>query len=363
MKRNRLQRFHVHRRASDQEDGFLKAGQLYALATSNGPLAGRTYEIIRVVKLVRVAASSKATDLHDGAEIGDANVQISVMQLHLSEGKYVGSDDQTKQMPLASMAPRFLEKVSLGDAGSLSLDSLQLLSARGVVAAESATEPIELQISVPARRSRTGKPSLELDSKLVITNYEGSTSVTGVGKVLLGVSSCAVSDVRTAREKVAAAIKAGGTFSLTVWEPPAGWADAAAAPSSSSTAAASSAGSTEMLPSWEESDMHNFIRVCKRLFNGSMLANVKNMASALGLCGDGEGHTLKIRIELKLRELGFERNTEFTPTAEDLQLCDADFDEKFDEQRPHSISAVVRMLTSLGAAAPPVEAPSGSPAS
>ena len=49
---------------------------------------------------------------------------------------------------------------------------------------------------------------------------------------------------------------------------------------------------------------------------------------------DGAAHTLKVRIELKLRDIRFEDNTDFQPSAEDLQLCDEDFNEKFEGVAP-----------------------------
>ena len=175
----------------------------------------------------------------------------------------------------------------------------------------------------------------------------------GVGKVLLRVASVPVSDARGARERVASVVatlasqRGGGELSLTVWEPPEGWAASAASPQASSSAAASSESPTGELPNWGEDDMPNLVRVCRRLEKGSAVANLRKFATALRVCSDGASSALKVRIELKLRELGFESNAGFKPTADDLQLCDAEFDEKFDKQKPYSISAIVRALSEL----------------
>ena len=97
--------------------------------------------------------------------------------------------------------------------------------------------------------------------------------------------------------------------------------------------------------------MRNFLRPCKWLTSGSSAGNVKKMAEALAVRSDGATHTVKTRVELCLRELRFDENTDFTPTAEDLCLCDDDFKSKFRSQRRHSIATVVRMLAALRAPA------------
>ena len=74
------------------------------------------------------------------------------------------------------------------------------------------------------------------------------------------------------------------------------------------------------------------------------MGNLKKIASALEVGSHGSAHVLKIRIELKLRELHFEDDTEFKPTAGDLQLSDEEFNNKFERERPYSISAMVRIL-------------------
>ena len=96
--------------------------------------------------------------------------------------------------------------------------------------------------------------------------------------------------------------------------------------------------------------MANLLRLRKRLYGGSTVANLKLIAVALGLSRSGNAHVLKTRIEVKLRALCFEDDTEFAPTADDMELSDGDFNQKFAQSKVYSIGEVQEVLRRLAGA-------------
>ena len=108
-------------------------------------------------------------------------------------------------------------------------------------------------------------------------------------------------------------------------------------------------GGAEELPDLEleESEMANVLRIRKRLYSGSTVPNLKRMATALGISNRGVSHVLKTRVEVKLRQLRFEDDMTFEPTAADMQLSDAEFDKKFKGKAAYTIDEVADVLRSL----------------
>ena len=138
----------------------------------------------------------------------------------------------------------------------------------------------------------------------------------------------------------------GGTFDVETWATPAGWTP----PTVTAHRTEAPADDTQDLPDWEEAEMANLLRLRKRLYGGSTVANLKLIAVALGLSRSGNAHVLKTRIEVKLRALRFEDDTEFAPTADDMELSDGDFNQKFAQSKVYSIGEVQEVLRRLAGA-------------
>ena len=102
------------------------------------------------------------------------------------------------------------------------------------------------------------------------------------------------------------------------------------------------------VPSFEHDERTNLIRLSRRLVGGAKtLAPLKRMCDALGLCNDGSKTSLSNRIEAKLRELKFEENTAFVPTADDIKLNLDEFNSKFEDAQPHWLPAIEETLRGL----------------
>ena len=100
------------------------------------------------------------------------------------------------------------------------------------------------------------------------------------------------------------------------------------------------------------SDALNFTRLCKRLRGGDSLANCRRMARALGLSTSGDVSALRSKIELRLRDVEFEKNMEFLPLHEHASLGHDDFNDLCEEDGPyenvvHYISSIERVLQGL----------------
>ena len=107
-------------------------------------------------------------------------------------------------------------------------------------------------------------------------------------------------------------------------------------------------GEEEELPNYGSDERINLIRLSRRLVGGARaLPPLKRMCDALGLRNDGQSAALSNRIEAKLRELKFEQNTSFVPTAADVILGLEDFNEKFEHVPPLTLAAVERTLRGL----------------
>ena len=90
------------------------------------------------------------------------------------------------------------------------------------------------------------------------------------------------------------------------------------------------------------------IRLSRRLLGGARtLHPLKRMCDALGLNNDGTVATLSNRIEAKLRDLKFEEDTTFKPTAEDVNLDLEAFNDKYEDEPAHTLAAVERVLRGL----------------
>ena len=101
-------------------------------------------------------------------------------------------------------------------------------------------------------------------------------------------------------------------------------------------------------PDFDDEDRVNLIRLSRRLVGGAAtLKPLKRMCDALGLRNDGPLWKLKNRIEAKLRELKFEQNDSFVPTADDVRLDLDAFNTKFEHEPPVRLAAVERVLRDL----------------
>ena len=93
-------------------------------------------------------------------------------------------------------------------------------------------------------------------------------------------------------------------------------------------------GGAAVHPIIEVGEAPNYVRLCKRLHGGGSHPNSKRMASALGLHAQGDVPALRTRIELRLRELEFDKNVSFLPLHEHVPLGEDDFHDLCEEGGP-----------------------------
>lgn len=96
-----------------------------------------------------------------------------------------------------------------------------------------------------------------------------------------------------------------------------------------------------------DEDMINVIRLSRRLVGGACVQNLKKMCTTVGLPVGGTKADLGTRLELYLRHHNF-KDHPFQPSVVDVQdLSIDDFNDKYQNQTPHSINDIVKLLQSF----------------
>lgn len=111
-----------------------------------------------------------------------------------------------------------------------------------------------------------------------------------------------------------------------------------------------------------DEEMINVVRLSRRLVGGACVQNLKKMCTTVGLPVSGSKSVLGTRLEYYLRAAEFKDNP-FLPSASDVQdLSIDDFNEKYENETPHSIEAIVKLLKTIhetkATSAPRIVAPS-----
>lgn len=96
-----------------------------------------------------------------------------------------------------------------------------------------------------------------------------------------------------------------------------------------------------------DEEMHNVIRISRRLIGGACVQNLKKMCMSVRLSCTGSKALLGTRLELYLRDHNF-KDHPFKPSDADVQnLSIDDFNAKYENETPHSIDDVVAVLAKM----------------
>ncbi|KAJ8601088.1 hypothetical protein CTAYLR_007824 [Chrysophaeum taylorii] len=96
-----------------------------------------------------------------------------------------------------------------------------------------------------------------------------------------------------------------------------------------------------------DEEMWNVVRISRRLIGGACVQNLKKMCAAVGVSVGGSKSLLGTRLEHYLRDHHFQDHP-FEPSARDVQeLSIDDFNEKYENQIPHTIDDIVALLADI----------------